>query len=197
MSRRMPAAADLTPPCYLPAFGSAAFRRQPHSAPPRRLNLMMIGRMTGPRGLSTAGSPRAAITLLCPTTAAAASRFPPGGSRREVATTRPSITTHTADTVFQCNCPGECNRDDSCDLLQRSTLHKLLDQLCQSVAPSFFSCLILRCTQGYQNLSQLSWGHDRDSLVHHGAGREGQKKSPFALTPADNLALPIRPNMLG
>lgn len=99
MSRRMSAAVDLTPPCYLPAFGSAAFRRQPHSAHPQRLNLMMIGQMTGTRGLSTAGSPRAAISLLCPTTTAAASHFPPGGSLRKVATTRPSITTHSRQSL--------------------------------------------------------------------------------------------------
>lgn len=98
--RWMSAAADLTPPCYLPAFGSAAFCRQPHSVPPWRLNLMMmIGQMTGPGGLPTASSPQAAISLLCPTTTAAASCFPPGGSLCKVVTTRPSITTHSRQSL--------------------------------------------------------------------------------------------------
>lgn len=86
------------------------------------------------------------------------------------------INYNTQPTVFQCNCPGECNRDDACDLYSAVPCTNFLtNSVSQCV--HLFSYLILRCTQGCRNLSQLSWGHDRLQLTCPSRGRQrGTKK---------------------
>lgn len=61
--------------------------------------------------------------------------------------------------------------DTACDLYSAvPSTNFLANFVCPSIF--FLAHLILRCTQGYRNLSQLSWDHDRLQLTCPSRGRQ-------------------------